>query len=105
MSKATVRKFCGHLWYCTKERALRFFDDAIPLQLNMAKAFKEKVSHDSHSKRLNILWEEMYKLIQKELPKFVSNSTSNFFKRFSSDFIACDSWVWIIFLIINMTFL
>lgn len=43
------QQICYHLWYHTEETvALRFFDDAFPVEpkVKMAKVFKEKESHN-----------------------------------------------------------
>ncbi|GBN57726.1 hypothetical protein AVEN_58149-1 [Araneus ventricosus] len=62
----------------------------------MAKAFKEKESTNSDSKRLHFDLKKMTEFTHKELHNFVSKRTSNFFKRFkaSSDFIAPDPENW-----------
>lgn len=56
--------------------ALGFYDDAFIAEwkVKMAKALKEKESHNCDSEHLNVLLEEMYQFTQKELYTFVSKS-------------------------------
>lgn len=99
ISKAALKKMCGHLWYLKPEAAsLAFFDDNVPLQtkIKMVNAMKSREIGPDENKRIILQPEKMYEYANKNIEDFISTQSTNFFNRFgiSMDFLDLDPTLW-----------
>lgn len=90
ISKAVIKKMCGHLWYLSSEAvALSLFDDNVSVEdktkiANIMLSSTSTVNKVIGCKRLNANPSNiMATVVSKTLSDFVTPNTVNFFKRFN----------------------
>lgn len=100
ISRETINKFCGHLWYISPETmALAFFDSRIPkdtkLKMINATTSTDEIK-DINTKKINIRSSEVNEFVKKDFVDLVSPETLNFFSRFgiSTEFFTVDPDTW-----------
>lgn len=100
ISRVTINKLCGHLWYIAPETmALAFFDSRIPkdTKLKMINAtISADEMEDIKTKKINIRSSEVKEFVKKDFVDLVSPETLNFFSRFSisTEFFNVDPDTW-----------
>ena len=85
ISRCTLRKFLGHLWYLAPETAaLAFFDSSIPVELKikMVESLKKENKFVGNDKRFIIQECDIKNYYNFEINDFINKDSLKFFERF-----------------------